>query len=87
MADTFKLQNSDPIVRARLNSDERAAVGTWQVETSYDFEFHGGHATGGPIDVRPGGDADTSDLPKFDSLDVYRRSHGPSPWMKNGTRS
>ena len=51
-----------------MNAAERREVAVWQKVDTYTFEFHEGHGTGNPIYIRPNGNEDTKNLPKFDTL-------------------
>jgi len=68
MADVFRFVNTDGWVTRLLTQGERNAVARWQLNGSYDFEFHNGHPTGYPIYIRPNGNRDNANLPKFDTL-------------------
>jgi hypothetical protein len=77
MPENFKFQDDDTTVRTYLNTAERAKVGTWQSSSDFTFEFHEGHGTGYPIYIRPDGNTDKSNLPKFDTLNKTAASYRP----------
>jgi hypothetical protein len=74
-ADLFSFKATDPIVTKYLNATERAAVALCQTSTEYEFEFHTGHDTGNPIYVRPDGNTDKKNLPKFDTKNKTAASY------------
>ena len=74
-ADLFSFQDNDPIVTKYLNATERAAVALWQTSAEYRFEFHTGHDTGNPIYIRPVGNSDKKNLPKFDTKNKTATSY------------
>jgi hypothetical protein len=67
MADKFKFEKNDSIVKKYLSKDQIDAVTEWQTTETFDFELHVGHITGLPIYIRPEGNIDQAKLPKFDT--------------------
>ena len=68
MAVLFRFDAEDEVVVAYLASDVRGNITRWQISDEYNFEFHTGHPTGNPIYIRPDGNTDGSNVPKFDTL-------------------
>jgi hypothetical protein len=64
----FRFEADDEIIVAYLPANTRANVTHWQTSDEYNFEFHSGHLTGNPIYIRPDGNRDGSNVPKFDTL-------------------
>ncbi len=65
--ENFKFKSSDATFKKYTRASHRSGVKTWQKSSEYEFELHTGHATGSPVYVRPDGNTDTSNLPKFDT--------------------
>jgi len=86
MADVFRFSSTDTLIAARLSITEIAAVTVWQSSYDYDFEFHNGHPTGYPIYVRPSGNTDTSNIPKFDTLNKSATNYNAISKFANHTK-
>lgn len=86
MADVFRFDSTDPLITARLNATEIANVTSWQGSYDYNFEFHNGHPTGYPIYVRPVGNRDTSNLPKFDTKNKSANDYRAITSLANGQK-
>lgn len=68
MAILFRFDAEDEIVVAYLAAGVRHNIARWQTNDEYNFEFHTGHLTGNPIYIRPDGNTDSANVPKFDTL-------------------
>ena len=84
MPDTFHFQANDDLVQRYLNQTERGNVATWQQSDGWVFEFHTGHTTGSPIYVRPDGNTDKSNLPKFDTQNKTANDYSTCSKLANG---
>ncbi len=81
---TFPFQANNDLVQKYLNQIERKDVTTWQKSDEWVFEFHTGHKTGNPIYVRPKGNKDTSNLPKFDTTNKEASDYSACSKLANG---
>ncbi|MEM7683379.1 MAG: hypothetical protein AAF293_01045 [Pseudomonadota bacterium] len=68
--------SNDDMVRDFLTGGEIASVKKWQTSGEFTFEFHGGHTTGDPVYVRPTGNTDNSNIPKFDTAEKFAHQYG-----------
>jgi len=71
----YTFTEDDEVVIGNLKETERNGINTWQTSDDYTFEFHLGHGTGYPIYIRPEGNTDTSNLPKFDTKNKYAHNY------------
>lgn len=86
MADPFDFVNTDLIVTTYLTQGERANIAVWQVSGEYHFEFHNGHPTGRPIYIRPDGNTEGANIPKFDTLNRTAANYNAITKFANGTK-
>lgn len=86
MADKFRFDGTDAIVTTYLTIAEIANVAYWQASYDYDFEFHTGHTTGNPIYIRITGNRDTSNVPKFDTLNKNASDYTAIANFANGEK-
>lgn len=86
MAVLFKFKADDPIIQGYLPSNVRNAITIWQSSDEYDFEFHSGHLTGNPIYIRPAGNRDTSNVPKFDTQNKSASDYTAISSFANGEK-
>jgi hypothetical protein len=67
MADLFKLNANDTLVKKYLTQAERGQIQFAHTSDAWSFEFHGGHETGTPFYIRPKDCNVNSNLTKFDT--------------------
>ncbi len=84
MPDTFTFTKTDPLVQEYLTAEEIQTITTEQTSDAYVFEFHEGHDTGNPIYVRPDGNTDKSNLPKFDTKNKTAADYPTVESLANG---
>lgn len=84
MPDTFTFKKTNPMVVRYLTQPEIATITTEQASDAYVFEFHEGHDTGNPIYVRPDGNKDKSNLPKFDTKNKTASDYRTVGSLANG---
>ena len=83
---TFEFKKADAQITQRLTATEIAKIVTVQKSTAYYFEFHSGHTTGYPIYVRPKGNSDKSNLPKFDTKNKSATDYKKYTDLANGQK-
>jgi hypothetical protein len=84
--ENFAWKSDDDLVSSYLTAGERSAITRWQQSVAYVFEFHPGHTTGNPIYVRPVGNTDKSNLPKFDTLNCMAAMYDDINKFSNGAK-